>query len=272
MSATAVRRTLRIASYNVHSCIGTDRRHDPERIARVVTELDADVVALQEFRYPADVALETRTPTVLTSLERYDFALGPTRARDADSFGNVLLSRHPIRDLFRVDLSRRRREPRGALAVTIDVGSCDLHVIATHLGLRFSERRFQVRQLIDHIAARDPAFLVVLGDFNDWLPGRSVAHVLDARLGAAVRPRTFPSWCPMLPLDRIWVRPPDALVGMEAHRSPLARRASDHLPVVATIAVPGPASDGGGCQRVRAVADARESDAPRATRSPGARW
>jgi endonuclease/exonuclease/phosphatase family metal-dependent hydrolase len=238
MSPAATTRTLRIATYNVHSCIGTDRRHDPERVARVVAELDADIVALQEFRYPADVALETRTPIVLTALEHYDFALGPTRARDAHSFGNVLLSRHPIRDLFRVDLSRRRREPRGALAVTVDVGGSELHVIATHLGLRFSERRFQVRQLVEHVASRDPSFLVVLGDFNDWLPGRSVAHVLDDHLGRAARARTFPSWCPLLALDRIWVRPRDALVAVTAHRTALARRASDHLPVVATIEVP----------------------------------
>jgi endonuclease/exonuclease/phosphatase family metal-dependent hydrolase len=229
---------ISVASYNIQKSIGTDFRRQPARILGVLAELDADIVALQEFRYPADVALETRTPIVLTALERYDFALGPTRARDEHSFGNVLLSRHPIRDLFRVDLSRRRREPRGALAVTVDVGGSELHVIATHLGLRFSERRFQVRQLVEHVASRDPSFLVVLGDFNDWLPGRSVAHVLDDHLGRAARARTFPSWCPLLALDRIWVRPREALVAVHAHRSALARCASDHLPVVATIEVP----------------------------------
>jgi endonuclease/exonuclease/phosphatase family metal-dependent hydrolase len=244
-------RTLRIATYNVHSCIGTDRRHDPERVARVVAELDADVVALQEFLYPADVAIETRTPTVLTSLERYDFALGPTRARDEHAFGNVLLSRHPIRDVFRVDLSRRRREPRGALTATIDVGGSDVHVIATHLGLRFGERRFQVRQLLEHVAARDPRLLVVLGDFNDWLPGRSVAHVLDEQLGRAARARTFPSWCPLLALDRIWVRPSSALVSVRTHRSRLARRASDHLPVVAEVDVATAAASPAGEPRER---------------------
>lgn len=230
--------TLRLATYNVHSCVGTDGRHDPERIARVVAELDADVVALQEFTYPADVAIETRTPIVLTSLDRYAFALGPTRARDEHSFGNVLLSRHPIRDVFRVDLSRKRREPRGALAVTLDVGDVELHVLSTHLGLRFAERRFQVRQLLEHIDSRRPRFVAVLGDFNDWLPGRSVAHALDHRLGRAERRRSFPSWCPLLALDRIWVHPAGAVRDVRTHRSPLARRASDHLPIVAEVAPP----------------------------------
>ncbi len=54
-----------MATYNVHACVGRDGRHDPERVAKVVTELDADIVALQEFTYPANVALETRSPVVL---------------------------------------------------------------------------------------------------------------------------------------------------------------------------------------------------------------
>jgi endonuclease/exonuclease/phosphatase family metal-dependent hydrolase len=229
---------LRIATYNVHSCVGTDGRHDPERVARVIAELDADVVALQEFRYPADIALEASSPVVLTSLDRYAFTLGPTRARDDHWFGNVLLTRHPIRDVMRVDLSRKRREPRGALAVTIDFDGVELHILSTHLGLRLSERRFQVRQLLEHIDTRSPCFLAVVGDFNDWLPGRSVAHVLDERFGPAVRCATFPSRWPLLSLDRIWVHPSGAVREVHAHRSSLAKLASDHLPVVAVVGRP----------------------------------
>jgi endonuclease/exonuclease/phosphatase family metal-dependent hydrolase len=70
---------LRVATYNVHECVGRDGRHDPERVARVIDELDADIVALQEFTYPASIALETRSPVVLTTLDRYQCALGPTR-------------------------------------------------------------------------------------------------------------------------------------------------------------------------------------------------
>jgi endonuclease/exonuclease/phosphatase family metal-dependent hydrolase len=231
-------RLLRIATYNVHSCVGADRRHDPARIAEVIAELDADVIALQEFSYPADVALEARTPVVLTSLDRYGFALGPTRAGDDHSFGNVLLTRHPIREVLRVDLSHRRREPRGALAATIDYGAGELHVLSTHLGLRLSERRVQVRKLMEHIDRRQAPFLAVLGDFNDWLPGRSVAHVLDQRLGPADRSPTFPARWPLLSLDRIWVSPRSALREVRVHRSPLACAASDHLPVVAVLEPP----------------------------------
>src|SRR4029079_9580311 len=100
---------MRVAMYNVHSCIGTDGRHDPERVATVITELDADIVALQEFTYPASVALETRMTVVLTTLDSYTCALGPTRHNITQCFGNALFTRHPIVDVHRIDLSMARR-------------------------------------------------------------------------------------------------------------------------------------------------------------------
>jgi endonuclease/exonuclease/phosphatase family metal-dependent hydrolase len=231
---------LRVATYNVHSCVGRDRRHDPARIARVIAELDADVIALQEFSYPADVALETRTPVVLTELDQYQSALGPTLARESHRYGNLILSRHPIRELRRVDLSHGSREPRGLLSVTVEAHGYELHVLATHLGLSFGERRYQVRKILEHVEELSSTFFVVLGDFNDWLPGRSVAHALDDRLGKARRLRTFPSYLPVLPLDRIWVHPWSALHSLRAYRSERALRASDHLPVVAELEPPRP--------------------------------
>ena len=230
---------LRVATYNVHACVGRDRRHDPDRVASVIGELNADVVALQEFTYPASVALDTRTPVVLTMLDRYECALGPTRQRTGptvtECFGNALLTRHPIVEIHRIDLSMERREARGALAATIDVGGTLLHVLATHLGLRIHERRFQVGQILNYLDSVRNTSVVVLGDFNDWLPGRSAAHVLDRRLGRPPRPATFPVFWPVIALDRIWVQPRSALRRVSVHATPTARVASDHFPVVAEI-------------------------------------
>jgi endonuclease/exonuclease/phosphatase family metal-dependent hydrolase len=231
-------RRLRLATWNVHSCVGRDGRHDPARTSAVLVELAADVVALQEFRYPADIALETRTPVVLTELESYQSALGPTWKRAAHSFGNVLLTRHPIRALRRLDLSHRRHEPRGALLATLDIDGLPLHVLATHLGLRLGERRVQVQRILQTIDELGSDFLVILGDFNDWLPGRSLVHVLDRRLGRAPSPRSFPVGFPLLALDRIWVHPAGALRGLAPHATPASRVASDHLPIVAEVELP----------------------------------
>ena len=227
--------TLRVATYNVHACVGTDRRHDPDRVAAVVAELDADVVALQEFTYAAGVAIETREPVELVALDGYQCALGPTREIATRCFGNALLTRHPIVDVHRLDLSLDGREPRGALAATVDVGGTHVHLLATHLGLRVRERRFQVAQVLAYLEAVRHSIVVVLGDFNDWVPGRSVSQALDRRLGRARRLRSFPAAYPMFSLDRIWMHPAAALQRVVVHTSALARRASDHLPVVADI-------------------------------------
>lgn len=230
---------LRVATYNVHACIGRDGRHDPDRIAAVIAELNADIVALQEFTYPASVALDARTPAFLATLDRYQCALGPTRHHTrravTECFGNALLARHPIVEVHRIDLSMAHCEARGALAATIDVGGEALHVLSTHLGLRVRERRFQVRQIIDYLDSVRNTSVVVLGDFNDWLPGRSAAHVLDRRLGRPPRPATFPVGWPIVALDRIWVQPSTSLRRISVHRTPTARLASDHLPVIAEI-------------------------------------
>jgi endonuclease/exonuclease/phosphatase family metal-dependent hydrolase len=228
---------LRVATYNVHACIGTDGRHDPDRVATVISELDADIVALQEFTYPLTVAVETRMPVTFTMLDRYECALGPTRKTRTQCFGNALFTRHPIVEVHRIDLSMARREPRGALAATIEIRGNPVHILAAHLGLRVGERRFQVRQILDYLDSVRHTMVVVLGDFNDWLPGRSVVHALDDRLGKPPRPASFPVQWPIVPLDRIWVNPATALRRIFTHATPTARRASDHFPVVADVDV-----------------------------------
>lgn len=235
---TAPARRLRVATYNVHSCVGRDGRNDPERIAAVIRELDADIVALQEFTYPASVAIETREPVVLTMLDRYECALGPARNNHEICFGNALLTRHPIKDVRRIDISREHREKRSALAATLEIEEQSVHVLATHLGLRVGERRFQVRQILDDLESVKHSLSIVMGDFNDWLPGRSVVHVLDEKFGRPPTPASFPVMWPIRSLDRIWVHPISALERVYVHKSAAARVASDHLPVVADVVLP----------------------------------
>jgi endonuclease/exonuclease/phosphatase family metal-dependent hydrolase len=94
-----------------------------------------------------------------------------------------------------------------------------------------------VRKILDHVEAQTTGLMAVMGDFNDWLPGRSVVHALEAKFGASPRPRTFPVFWPLLPLDRIWVLPGANLRSVEVHESPLAKVASDHLPLVAMVEI-----------------------------------
>ena len=117
----------------------------------------------------------------------------------------------------------------------MNVGGAQVHILAAHLGLRVHERRFQVQQILNYLDSVKNTLFVVLGDFNDWLPGRSVVHVLDRRLGRQPRPASFPVAWPLVALDRVWVQPTRALRRIFTHATPTARLASDHLPVVADI-------------------------------------
>lgn len=228
-----------VVSYNVHQCVGMDGRRVPERIARVLRNLKADIVGLQEVDSPSDddrVSDQMRYLATATGLQAI---AGPTIQRHRGHYGNVLLTRHPIRVVRRLDLSVPGREPRGAIDVDLDCMGATVRVLATHLGLRSVERRTQVRRLLTALAeARSPDYsspLIVLGDINEWFLLRPTLRWLNSRLGKTPALRTFPASFPLFALDRIWVQPRSALVTLDVCRTALTRIASDHLPLRATI-------------------------------------
>jgi endonuclease/exonuclease/phosphatase family metal-dependent hydrolase len=231
-SGAAGSRVLRIATYNIHGAIGSDGVYMPRRIADVIAELDADIVALQE------VPLGGRdAPNVLPVLRDATDMLaiaGPTLDTPERRYGNAVLTRLPVRGTRTLNLSFGKREARGALDVDIASTAGVLRIVATHLGLSARERRAQIASLI---AAFDtPALpVILLGDINEWFVWGYPLRALVTHFKAAPAPRTFPSWWPVFSLDRIWMHPVERLIDVHAHRSALARVASDHLPLVARI-------------------------------------
>ena len=236
---------VRVATYNVHRCIGTDGRGDPARVAEVVSELQCGLVGLQEVdNTPGD------TPTS-RQLEYLAQATGMTGVPGLriiqrwGHYGNALLTRHRVLGVRRHDLSISWREPRGALDVDLEIEGIECRVIVTHLGLTPGERRHQMRKILALVAetpVEEP--LALLGDINEWLPVGRPLRWMHALFGRPPSVRSFPSFLPMFALDRIWTRPRGSLVEVSAFRSPVARLASDHLPVVAhwQLATAAPAS------------------------------
>jgi len=236
--------SLVVATYNVHACVGTDRRYDPARVAAVLRELAADIVSLQEVGTRRQGAILSDQAAFLAQATGLQIVSGPDRAYRHSRFGNAVLTRLPVLAVRYIDLSVTGCEPRGALDVDLDIGERiaggqALRVVATHFGLRGGERRAQTLRLLGAIADSEPAdgsAILMMGDLNEWRGRRGGIRVLDRELGRAPAPRTFPSWCPILPLDRIYAAPPAQVHDVTVHRSPLARLASDHLPLRARLA------------------------------------
>ncbi len=230
-------RRLRIATYNVHGCRGLDGRCDPARIAAVLHELEADVIALQEVESRPARSRFDQFETLAIATHMTPVA-GPQILAPDGQFGNVLLSRVPILAVRRVDLSHGNREPRGAIDVDVEPWSdVILRLVATHLGRTGGERAQQIKRLLAHIDERpgERHATVLLGDVNEWWPRSRRLRLLSKRFQASGAPLSFPAALPLLALDRIWVSAGCRMRAYWVHRSRLARRASDHLPVVADL-------------------------------------
>ena len=227
---------IRVASYNIHKCVGTDRRRDPLRILDVLCEIDGDVVALQE----ADLRFGEREGLLDMDLLRKRTGLVPVPIEGAGKnhgwHGNVVLVREAVVH-GQHQITLPGVEPRGALVVDLEAKSLHLRVIATHFGLLRRSRAKQAETVLE--AAREAADRTVLlmGDLNEWrIDKRSGLTGLESIFGNfEFFVPSFPSRYPLLALDRILCAPRNRLRNIEVHSSALSRVASDHLPIKAEV-------------------------------------
>ena len=225
---------FRIASYNMHKGVGADGRRDPARIAGVLAEIDADIVALQEAdRRFGDMAgvLDLDAVRALTGLAPIPLE---RRGRAHGWRGNLVLLRNiDVERVEQIDLPGL--EPRGAVMIDIIRAGQPLRVVAAHLGLLRRSRLAQAQALSEVLAAEPPRPTLLAGDLNEWRLTRrsSLEPLMPHAPGALVK--SFPARRPLLALDRILACPATDVIEMSSHDTPLARVASDHLPVKAWI-------------------------------------
>ena len=236
---------LRVITYNIHKCIGgVDRKYQPDRVAEVLRKLDADVLLLQEVDAGVTRSNRDQQAELLGDLcgFRYRTWFPNVDIRGGGHYGNAILSRYPLIESSNIDLTLRFKKRRSVLHGVIRVRHDDVdrtvHVFNMHLGLARFERRIQLRKFLDshpfaHLHSDTP--VVVGGDLNDVYGRLGELLRPSGFRGIERRPLTFPAWGPVRPLDAIFVRGTVDFLKLSRCESELARRASDHRPLVADV-------------------------------------
>lgn len=229
--------SLRIATYNIRKALGNDRRRDPERTLRVINALDADIVVLQE----ADLRLGIRLPALPRELFEGLGFRPVVFAHGRESLGwhgNAILIREGIKVLHTAHVDLPGLEPRGAVMADLLFHDQQINVIGTHLGLIRSSRRRQLAALRAFSHQSRISAQLMAGDFNEW-SGLSHLAGLGPELRVLPSPPTFHARKPVAALDRIAHTDDFTLRDIRTVLTPEARRASDHLPLVADLILKG---------------------------------
>ena len=247
--------TITVASYNMHRAVGLDGRRDPHRVLKVLQEIDADVVALQE----ADKRIGGRGSTVphelidshgmykpvhfgvrhkrpLEKARKHAERLLKVNTRNIGWHGNAILVKRHIGVLDCAVLDLPTFEPRGAVMAELLIGDRPLRVVGMHLDLSGLWRRRQMRAILDAIADRAQLMpTVLMGDTNEWRTFAGCLKDLEPEFHIVPTGPSFHARRPVAALDRIIVHRDLNIEAAGVHMSHNARRASDHLPIWARL-------------------------------------
>jgi len=231
-------RPIRVASYNIRKCIGTDRQRRPDRILSVLAEIDADIVCLQEADRRVGARLSAIPFELLAQMTPYRAVPYEIRPGGMGWHGNAILVRREVEILEHRPLDLPTLEPRGAVMAELAIGGQRLRVVGMHLDLSGLWRRKQARSIIAHVetCARSMP-TVLMGDLNEWSLAGGCLREFTRHFDFAPTGPSFHARRPIARLDRIMATPDLAVLDAGTHHSALARRASDHLPIWATIGV-----------------------------------
>ncbi|MFJ5488566.1 endonuclease/exonuclease/phosphatase family protein [Hansschlegelia beijingensis] len=235
---------MRVASYNIHKCRGTDGQVRPDRIVQVLKEIGPQLVALQEVDHRFGQRIGLLDPVALKR-EAGLHLLAQSDAPEGHGWhGNALLVAGEPVHYRRLRLRLPGIEPRGAIISELDLGEGQFRVIAAHFGLLRRSRVSQANALLSAFKDLPPMPTILLGDLNEWRrKRRSALNVFEPLFGEAHPLPSFPSRRPIFPLDRIIGWPRGLINDLAVHNTPLARKASDHLPLVARIDLSARVSD-----------------------------
>jgi endonuclease/exonuclease/phosphatase family metal-dependent hydrolase len=247
--------SITLASYNMHKAVGLDGRRDPQRVLKVLQEIDADIVALQEAdkrvggrgstvphalidshgMYKA-VHLGVRHKRMFDKARKHTDRLLKIDTRNIGWHGNAILVKRHVGVIDCAALDLPTLEPRGAVIAELLVGDRPLRVVGMHLDLSGLWRKRQLRAILDAIAQRPQKMpTVLMGDTNEWRTVAGCLNGLEPEFHLAPTGPSFHARHPIAALDRIIVHRDLNIEAAGVHMSAAARRASDHLPIWARV-------------------------------------
>ena len=244
--------TIRIATFNIHKGVTHfNARFSLHSQRELLRKLHVDLVFLQEVQdvHSTNSKRHVAWPTAgqvefLADAVWPEFAYGKNSVYPAGHHGNALLSKFPIINTKNTNISAHASEQRGMLHSEIKHPNWDvpLHAICVHLGLFAHWRHQQLEKVAEYIEQQVPMHspLIIAGDFDDWSSraGRAFAsrlhlhEVFEHHAGQSAR--SFPSWLPILRLDRIYVRGFN-VSHVEVHAGVRFLKLSDHAILTATL-------------------------------------
>jgi endonuclease/exonuclease/phosphatase family metal-dependent hydrolase len=225
-------------TYNIHHGEGLDGKVDLERIARLIRQEGADIVALQEVDQGVARTARRDFPAELARLTGFTCVFSNNHAFEGGQYGNAILSRFPVKQWTNLHYRMLRTgEQRGLLQAVLEVSGRELAFLNTHIDHRSddAERWFNVGE-IEAVAKQYPGKPIILcGDFND-VPGsrvhRRISQTFDDAWAIVGEGEGFtsPAEAPRRRIDYVWFvrggpfKPARAWV--------VSSDASDHRPVV----------------------------------------
>lgn len=243
-------KTLRVMTYNVHSCVGFDGKISPERIARVIGRYEPDIVALQELDLNRPRTRRMDQPHLIAQKLEMSYHFHPSFQIEEENYGNAILSRYPMKLIYAGALPGLKNKPkiekRGALWGSINIGGVEVQFINTHLGLKQAERRYQIEELLSETWLKHPECvepIIFCGDLNAF-PNTFVYKQIGTRLRDAQKeleahkPKaTFFSPYPLGRLDHIFISPDIKILSVHVPQTSLDKIASDHLPLIVDLKI-----------------------------------
>ena len=230
---------LKVASYNIRKAVGLDWRRRPERVLKVLVEIDADVIALQEVDRRFGSRIAALDPAMIEAETGYRAINFSHRPQSLGFHGNVILARKSIRVADARPMTLPHLEPRGAAVADLDCGGRLIRVVGMHLGLTKKWRQLQTQTIVSELRQLEGNLpTVLMGDLNEPDLKSGVLRAFEHRHTIAPCGPSFHASMPVFTLDRIIVTEDIAITESGVHHSTLSREASDHLPIWARVEVP----------------------------------